>query len=140
MNHSEEQILLHLIKTDHKNVKVLFVTLTAKLTCKTIQSIIFMHETEKNLFRETTQFSQNFFSFSSLENIVTATWTFLVQFPVSSTFGGSGKIFSEVNLELLLLGNYQQVRDAWILKKNKRTILSLKKRFCQVQLVFILTS
>lgn len=61
-----------------------------------------MHETEKNLFREITQFSESFFSFLSLEIMVTATWTFLIQFPVSSAFGGPGKI-SEVNLELLFL-------------------------------------
>lgn len=99
-----------------------------------------MDETEKSLFRETTQFSQNFFSFSSLENLVTTTWPFLIQFPVSSAFGGSGKVFSEVNLELLPLGDNQQVRDARILKKTKGTILRLKKRFSYVQFVFILTS
>lgn len=92
--------------------KYSFVMFTTKLTCKTIYSIIFMHETEKNLFREATQFSQNFFSFSSLENMVTATWTFLIQLPVSSAFGGSGKVFSEVNLELLLLGDNHQIRDS----------------------------
>lgn len=68
-----------------------------------------MRETEKKLFRETPQFSQNFFSFPSLENMVTGTWTFLIQFPVPSAFGGSGKVL-EINLELLLLGDNQQVR------------------------------
>lgn len=37
--------------------------------------------------------------------MVTAPWTLLTQFPVSSTFGGPGKVFSEVNLELLLLAD-----------------------------------
>lgn len=62
-----------------------------------------MRETEKNLFRDTTPFPESFFLFSSLEIMVTATWTFLISFPVSSSFGGPGKVFSEVNLELLLL-------------------------------------
>jgi len=62
-----------------------------------------MHETEKNPFREATLFSKSFFSFSSLEVMVTATRTFLIQFPISSAFGGPEKVFSEVNLELLLL-------------------------------------
>lgn len=70
-----------------------------------------MHETEKIFFIETTQFSENFFPFSSLENMVTDTWTFLTRFPVSSAFCGSGKVL-EINLELLLLGDNQQVRDA----------------------------
>lgn len=62
-----------------------------------------MHETEKNHFRETIQFSGTAFSFSRVKIMVTVTWTFLIQFPASSAFGGPGKVFSEVNLELLLL-------------------------------------
>lgn len=52
--------------------------------------------------------------------MVTATWPFLTQFPVSSTFDGPEKVFSEVNLELLLLGDISKSETHGNQRKTKQ--------------------